>query len=330
MNRNDNRSGELYTWLLRITTLCLMLLVGWNAGRTLYQKKELHWKPNDSRLKVLTTIFPLYDMARVIGGDNVQVMNLLPPGTDPHEFSLSPADMTRAAGADVMIINGSGLDNYISKAFTNSHLLSCTPLDVSHGIPLLASSEKEDGVAQEKNDTHSGDPHLWMDPEYARIYAARITTELIRAEKQRNASDETLSSIKLRGSQYDSRLASLSRQYRLRTSRLTSRSFIAFHGAYRYLAARYNLNVAAVWQSTPGREPAPGEVGALIRMVKTSKVRALFSEPEFSTRAIEIIGKDCNLPVYRLDPVETAEDFSKAHYVDIMQQNLDTLVKGLK
>src|SRR2546421_11914879 len=86
-------------WLGRGVTLLLLLLAGWGAGSTLRGRHEQDWPADHKKLRVLTTIFPIYDFARSVGGDDVTVPNLLPPGVDPHEFALSPSDVRAAASA---------------------------------------------------------------------------------------------------------------------------------------------------------------------------------------------------------------------------------------
>jgi ABC-type Zn uptake system ZnuABC Zn-binding protein ZnuA len=87
-------------WPLRGAVLALLLLLGWGVGSSLRGSRAQAWEPRSAksgqtpRLRVLCTIFPLYDFAREIGGDAVEVRCLLPPGVDPHEFALSPKDWT--------------------------------------------------------------------------------------------------------------------------------------------------------------------------------------------------------------------------------------------
>src|SRR5262245_23695117 len=81
-----------FTWLARGGVLLILLIVGWSAGSAMRSRHSQDWPPRDKRVRVLTTIFPIFDFARQVGGENVVVRNLLPPGVDPHEFALSPRD----------------------------------------------------------------------------------------------------------------------------------------------------------------------------------------------------------------------------------------------
>jgi zinc transport system substrate-binding protein len=278
------------------------------------------WPREHNRLRVLTTIFPIYDLVRTVGGDDVSVRNLLPPGVDPHEFALSPRDVELAAGADVILANGAGLDDFIGDALRKAGVAEAKVTRLSDGLPLI-----KPGV---HNDHSTGDPHVWLDPVFARIYIEKIVSKIIEADNFDQAKGRTVA-YRGRGKKLSDDIAELSNDYARETDGLKNRSFIAFHGAFAYLAKRYGLDVAAVWQKSPGREPSPKEVTEILRKARALKIRALFAEPQFSPRALEMIAADARIPVYTLDPLETAEDFEKTHYVDVMRRNLETLVTAL-
>src|SRR5690242_8594992 len=98
----------MHTWSLRLLLLIILFGAGWGAGSALRAKRRPDWTPGANKLRALTTIFPLYDFAREVGGDAVEVRNLLPPGVDPHEYALSPSDVSLVAHADLLIANGRG------------------------------------------------------------------------------------------------------------------------------------------------------------------------------------------------------------------------------
>src|SRR5579862_1704984 len=141
----------LSTYALRAAVLVALLAAGWYSGSMMRTRRQAAWPPRSSRVRVLTTIFPLYDFARQIGDSNVDVRNLLPPGVDPHEYALSPRDVETVANADLLIANGSGLDSFMTAALEHSgasrlRLVDCTTALVSNGD---AGSPP--------------DPHIWLD-----------------------------------------------------------------------------------------------------------------------------------------------------------------------
>ncbi len=299
----------------RSLVFLLLLAAGWAAGSALRMGSVRDWTPRDGRIRVLTTILPIYDFAREVGGPDVEVRNLLPPGVDPHEFALAPHDVSLAAGADVVAANGAGLDGYVEDALRRAGALRVPVLELTEGLPKLAAAERERG--------ETGDPHLWLDPVYAETYVCRLEAALCRAAPAKSPA------IRLRAEAYLRELERLDHEYRERLAPMRGRAFVAFHGAFGYLARRYGLEVAAVWEETPGREPGPRDVGTILARARAAKVRAAFVEPQFSPRALEMIAADSHLPVYTLDPMETAPSFRGAHYLDTMRRNLDVLVRAL-
>jgi ABC-type Zn uptake system ZnuABC Zn-binding protein ZnuA len=151
------------TWSLRGGVFLLLLMLGWGIGTALRHGRHEGWSPHHKKLRVLTTIFPLYDFARTVGGDAVEVRNLLPPGVDPHEFALSPGDISTVAEADVLIANGAGLDDFLTDALKKAEISGKPVIHCAEGLPLLSVGEGEPHAGHKE-----GDPHLWLDPQNAR------------------------------------------------------------------------------------------------------------------------------------------------------------------
>ncbi len=323
---------ESSTWLLRGGVLLILLVTGWSVGSLLRGPKANAWPARSGRLRVLTTIFPLYDFTREVGGGDVEVRNLLPPGVDPHEFALSPRDVELIDRADLLVANGAGLDHFLTEAIRKADLHpGRKPVVCSEGLPKLATGESDHEALNSKGHgehQESGDPHLWVDPVFARQYV-KVIASALAGETEQRGDGAAAPRIRERGRSFEARLAQLDADYKQALGPLKGRSFIAFHGAFAYVAARYGLKVAGVWQSTPGRDPAPREVGAILKLARNGTAQALFSEPQFSPRALEMIAHDANIPVYTLDPLETARDFHSAHYIPVMRANLKTLVRAL-
>src|SRR5207249_740203 len=98
-------------------------------------------------------------------------------------------------------------------------------------------------------------------------------------------------------------LDALDAEIRERTARFTLRTIVTFHPAWDYFARRYGLTVLASIEESPGKEPGPRYVAAIVRLVRESHVRAVFAEPQFSPKAAEAIASECGVKVLLLDPV---------------------------
>lgn len=315
------------SWMLRLLVFTGLLSAVWMAGSWLGSSRTQRWPGRGDRIRVLATLFPLYDFARNVGGDAVEVRSLLPPGADPHEFALAPRDVQLAAGADLLVANGLGLDEFLARAVGLAGGSRAPLVEAAAGLPTLAVHD--DHRHGEAGHAHGGgDPHLWLDPLLARRMVSRIA-RAIAAEAGARWGEELARGVRLRSVAYGEALQALHEEFRRELAPARGRPFIAFHGAYAYLARRYGLNVAAVWQTTPGREPSPREVGRLLETARRLRVTALFSEPRFSTRALEMIASDARLPVFTLDPIETAEHYESGSYLGAMRRNLAVLRQAL-
>lgn len=312
-------------WPIRTATLFALLAAGWVAGSAVRERSSPGWSRDAGKIRVLTTIFPIYDFARTIGGDAVEVRNLLPPGADPHEFALSPRAIQLAARADVILANGAGLDDFVLDAIeragaVHGQVVRVAPLQPSGGEP---GHEHTHEIESERE--HSAvDPHQWLDPALAREYAETIMSALSALSRP-----DDKGGIAARGGELVRDISALDAEFSEKLAPLRGSAFIAFHAAFTQLANRYGLRVAAVWQETPGREPSPHDVAALLNKARSERVRALFAEPQLSTRSLDLIAADARLPVYTLDPLETSGNTS-ANYVKVMRWNLATLRRALK
>ncbi|MGC8668773.1 MAG: metal ABC transporter substrate-binding protein [Chthonomonadales bacterium] len=312
-------------WAERLAACAILLTMLWFGGRAVGRHRARSWPTEHRRLRVLATIFPIYDFTREVAGDAVDLQNLLPPGTDPHEFALSPGDVSLAAGADLILANGAGLDNFVLEALRKAGITQKPVVFLSSGLPLIRRS------GPDTPEHHgAGDPHLWLDPVLARIYTERIAHAVISALDHQPGGPSLIPAVRQRAASYGQALANLHRDYAAALAPDRGRSFIAFHAAFAYLARRYGLKVAAVWETVPGREPSPAEVAHILKIARREHVRVLFTEPEFPARAIEMVSRDAGLKLLPLDPVETADDFAAAHYLDAMRQNLRTLVEAFR
>lgn len=324
-------------WAARGIALLALLSLGWFGGRAFSARHTPAWSQTPGRLRVLTTILPVYDFTRRIGGEAVEVRNLLPPGVDPHEFALRPQDVTLVAQADLILSNGSGLDEFLTEALHNGQVTGKPIIALSEGLPKLQVKGHHSHAEHDRRDGHDheageapGDPHLWLDPVHAKAYVERIAAALTQAAQQRPDSDRLIGGIRERAARLLRELDRLDADYRRTLTPLHNESFIAFHSAFAYLAARYRLQMADIWQTTAGKDPSPREVSALLQTVKQQSVRAFFAEPQFSSRALEMIAADARVPVYILDPMETGTDFDRADYLQVMRANLATLERALQ
>jgi zinc transport system substrate-binding protein len=126
---------------------------------------------------------------------------------------------------------------------------------------------------------------------------------------------------------YIGELRALDRDTRETVAAFANRKFIAFHAAWVYFARDYDLEQAAVVETTPGKEPSPAEVVEIVKTARAIGAKAIFAEPQFSPRAAEVIAEESGAQVLFLNPLGQPPDY---RYLDLMRSNLNEMSKALK
>jgi ABC-type Zn uptake system ZnuABC Zn-binding protein ZnuA len=239
-----------------------------------------------SRPKVGATIFPLYDIARQVAGPVADVVLILPPGASPHTFEPTPAAVRSLSGARTLFVIGHGLDDWAGR--------------LARGAGVRRLVRVDPGIALRRETGHERDavdPHYWLSIRNGETIARTIAAELERLAPDRSAD--------IRGAvaAYLARLDAADREIQRLLDGLPTRRIATFHDAFAYFADAYGLEVAAVFEPYPGREPGPRFVVEFQQKVRTTGVRVVFSEPQLSVDAIRPIARDLGVAISVLDPL---------------------------
>jgi ABC-type Zn uptake system ZnuABC Zn-binding protein ZnuA len=258
---------------------------------------------------VAASVFPIYDMVRRVGGDRLRVELVLPPGRTTHYYDPSPKDVSRLAGARVVFGVGLGLDSWLVPIVRSAGSGRARLFDLG---PLVDPLLVRGGVSRAEGAPHDHegamDPHFWLDP----VRMQRVADVVIEACG--GLDPEGAPGYTMRGEEVKASLRRLHTELVTRSERWRGRSIVTFHGSLFYFAERYGLEIAAVVEPVPGREPTASEIAGLVALVKQKNVAALFTEPQLDRRAAEVIARETGLTLVQVDPVgglpgtETYED----------------------
>ncbi len=269
-------------------------------------------RDNDGgRVLVVASILPLADFARQVGGDRVRVEVLVPVGASPHTYEITPAQMKLVTRARALILNGVGLEFWADRVISAAANPGLHVVSVSDGLKILSGDADEPG----------GNPHTWLSPANAMLQVERIREVLIQVDPA------GASTYQENAARFLGELRALDEEIRAAVAGFSSRRFIAFHAAWVYFAAEYGLDEAAVVEERPGQEPSPAEIAAIVRLARKIKARAIFAEPQFSTKAAEVIAEECGARVLLLNPLGYPPNYG---YIDLMHYNLSQMSLALR
>jgi zinc transport system substrate-binding protein len=295
----------------------------------------------DTVQKVGATIFPIYDLAKNIAGDEFEVVLLLPAGASPHTFDPRPSLLKDLQGAQTVFAVGNGLDTW-SDIVTES--LDIPVVTVDHDVVLRATVEagyddhdehEEDHVEEshddheedEHEDDHSGhshgpiDPHYWLSIHNAEQIVMNIAEEL-------SALDTENESLYMeRAQNYAEQLEQLDEELQAQVVGITDRNIISLHDAWYYFADEFGLTIVGTFEPSAGKEPTPQYLAHLEEEVEENNVTVLFMEPQLSTRSIQSFANDHSLSIAILDPLGGAD--GRNSYINLMRYNVAQVVDAL-
>ena len=252
---------------------------------------------------VVAAFYPLAYAAEEIGGDELAVRNLTPPGVEPHDLELSGRDVRTVADAGTVLYVGGGFQPALEDAIESTS---------ARAIDLLAAVETLPG-----GEESGADPHVWLDPlRYATI-ALRIGDELDRTAE---------------AGRFAARLRALDAELRRGLSSCERDEIVTSHAAFGYLAERYGLQQVAITGLSPEAEPTPRDLEDAVREVQESGASTVFFETLVSPRLAETVAREAGADVAVLNPLEgltEAEAAGGDDYFSIMRANLAALRKAL-
>ena len=312
--------------------LCLVLS-GMNAAAASGAEK---------RLKVLTSTFPVYQITRnvVQGIAAIEVDLMIPADMGcPHDYALIPQDMRKLATADVLVVNGLGLEEFLGAPVRKANP-AILVIDSSRGIDQLLYYQDE--VSGERGSGHGKDdhhgegeqphghdkgqvnPHLFTSPRMIALMATTIAKGLA----ERLPAEANLLAVNARA--YAERMRALADDLAGLGRGLGNKRIVTQHGVFDYLARDMGLEVVAVVQAHAGQDPSAAEILDLIATIRSKQAGAVFTEPQYPQSLGQTIAREAGIPATTLDPVATGPEPAPLDYSEqVMRANMKVLEQTL-
>jgi zinc transport system substrate-binding protein len=270
----------------------------------------------DDRRKVVAAFYPLAWAAEEIAADEVDVVNLTPPGVEPHDVELTAGDVERLDDADVVLYLGGGFMPALEDA-VEGHPLA---VDLLAGQQLREGTD-EHGHGENEEEREGGepaaDPHVWLDP--TRFTAiARAIAETIGEPADADG--------------LVARLDELDGDFRQGLASCERHEIVTSHAAFGYLADAYGLEQIALTGVSPEAEPSPRTLEELVEEVEHEGATTVFFETLVSPRLAETVAREAGARTAKLDPLEglSEEDLDAGQdYLSVMRENLAALREAL-
>ena len=286
----------------------------------------------DDMLTVVTSFYPMYIAALNIvdGVDGVRLENLSEPQTGClHDFQLTPEDMKLLSTADVFVINGGGIESFMSdvaKAYPKLYVV-----EACEDVALLSEDDDEtdgahdhdhdaDAESDSDHDHDHGDEnaHAWMSVPRYRTMVQTIASRL--AEKDAKHADEYYANAKA----YDAKLAVLEEKIDSLKSLTSGQNIIIFHEAYEYVADDFSMNACYLLDLDEERSVSAGEVKQVIGAIKDDGVSVILAEELYGKSMGDTVSRETDVHMVYIDPLNRGE-YDKDSYLDGMERNIELI-----
>lgn len=311
----------------KIISLLLVIPMLFTIGCSKENKENKSDQSSEGKIKIYTSIYPLYDFAKKVGGDKVEVTNLVPAGTEPHDWEISTSDIVNLEKADMLIYNGAGIENWTDKVIDTLENKDIIYVKTSEGLDIHkvgeeASSNKEDGHSH-----GSFDPHTWLSINNAKEEMKNIKDALVKYDP------ESAKYYEDNYEKYSQKFDELDKKYSDTLDPIKNKTIIVAHEAFGYLCSDHDINQEGIEGLTPDSEPDPARMSEIIKFAKDNNVKTIFFEELVSPKVAETIAKEINAKTEVLNPLEglSEEQINNGEdYFSVMENNLEVLYESMK
>jgi zinc transport system substrate-binding protein len=268
-----------------------------------------------SKLSIVVSIAPIYNITRAIAGDKADILLLVPPGASEHTYSPKPSQVISLAKADMFIIMGAGMEFYAEKMINATDNKNLEVIRLTDGIKLIAGADEDE--------KKFGNPHIWLDPVLAEGMAEKIKDALIL----KDPADRDYFTANTRVFEY--KLKNMSASIAKEVKKFRIKELVSFHPAWVYFEKRYGLKEVGVIELTPGMEPSLEEIENIVKQIKKYRINTIFAEPQLPRKAADVIAAEAGIKVLILDPLGLPSDTPDG-YINFIENNFKIMKEAME
>ncbi|OMF34231.1 ABC transporter substrate-binding protein [Paenibacillus sp. FSL H8-0548] len=301
----------------------------------------------ENQISIVTSFYPLYFLASEIGGDHVNVDNLVAAGVEPHDWTPKSRDLSTASKAQLFLYHGAGLEGWV-EGFLKGLSKDSTVItkEISDGISLIEGSEDEhehtdaeeheheheddhadEEAHDEEHDHGAVDPHTWVSPKSALKLAENVKNSLIDVDSANQADyEKNYNALLLK-------IEAIDADYTAKLAQTSNKNIVTSHQAFGYLARDYGLKQISIMGLSPDAEPRAQDLLKISKYVKENNIKYIFFEELVSDQLAKTLASEADVETMVLNPLEgLTPDQEKAGetYLTLMERNLQNLVQALQ
>lgn len=269
--------------------------------------------PDSGRLRVAVAFYPIEEIVRNVGGDLVDVIELTPAGSEPHDVEMSAQTATQLAQADIVLYLGHGFQPTVEKAIASLGR-DVVKVDLLDSVALIVDAKRVD-------------PHIWLDPVNMAAMTDNVASILSAADT------DAATGFRAQAAAYSAQLGALADEFSARLANCASRTVVISHRSFAYLTTRMHLDQIAIAGISPDEEPAPRRLQTVAEMARRLGVSTVFYEARVADELARTVADEIDAATAPLNPIESitsADLASGTSYLTLQRANLAALSKGLR
>lgn len=289
-------------------------------------KTEKVNKEDNNKIEVMTSIYPIEEFAKIIGGNKVNVRTMVPDGAEPHDFEPKAKDIVKLNESDLFIYNGLQMENWVDKVIKNIENKNLVIVNSSKNANVIANTEDEHEEGHEHVD-HSGhnhgqeDPHIWLGLDEATKQCALIRDALVKIDPKNKSYYEG------NYNNFATELKNLKEEYKEKFNSKNKKDFITGHAAFAYLCRDFGLEQRSLEGVFGEGEVTPKQLKNLVEYCKVNNIKTVFIPETASEKLSQTLANEVGAKVVKISSLET--NSSGKGYLDTMKSNLETIYENI-